>query len=169
MKLGVQRRMLQVLPPAVIVAVWVLRQVAAMGIELFMKQFLPTATKSGLFVAGWVLGWNLVDLDQWVKRAKLTGSWVGIFDQWKTQIRSIITIVVLVIMGVWLVSSSGSALGWGTVVGLQVRLLADMLQDTDFGSWYTAIARTFTKREHAGVLLAWTGLLLLQGFILLRG
>jgi len=82
-------------------------------------------------------------------------------------IRNMLSVIVLAGLGLWVVSSSGSGLAVGAVLGLGVRLFKEALVEPDYKRWYWIFAREFSPQEHRGLMLAWGAALGLQLIMLL--
>ncbi|HJZ06176.1 hypothetical protein A2634_01890 [Candidatus Amesbacteria bacterium RIFCSPHIGHO2_01_FULL_48_32] len=143
-----------------------------------------------LFV-GWAIGYFLSDLDDWyyalitrpheldsqrVVGLLKTGKWrearemvmVTRSSREKLPVHNILTGLVVGIVGWWVISSSGSFLGAGVVLGLSVRLWIGLVHETDYQKWYWVFARKFTATENRIVVWMWAGLIGLQGWTLIR-
>lgn len=162
------RNLFMVLPPLLLVLIWSLRELARVGVQLFLSQSLPLLLQIGLFLAGWVLGWSLVNLDKWIEGLRLSGPVGEAMSSWKSSVRNGVTLSVLVVVGFWLVTSSQSVLGWGTVLGVQARLLAELVSDQNIDSWYSVLARKISPREHTGAILLFIVLLIIQFLLLVN-
>lgn len=177
--------MWQVAPIAILLVVQIWRQIQSglIGRMWFMDIAL---------LAGWVLGWLLVEAEglfyvyvtnphelnsQRVQAEIAKKNWRGAWDllestkheHKKLPIRNILTVFVITGLGIWVVTSSGSFLASGLVLGFLVRLLSEILTDSDYKSWYWIFARDFSKTEHQGLLAAWIIGLIWIWFTLLRG
>lgn len=143
-------------------------------------------------VVGWVGGWFLAEADhllyatmcnpheltcqrvkQEIERKDWRRMW-GILEETKGErtklpIRNILTAFVMVGLGIWVVTSSGSPLAAGLVFGFGVRLFSDILSAADYKKWYWIFAREFSQTEHQGLMMAWAGGLIWQWLVLLRG
>ena len=129
-----------------------------------------------LFV-GWAIGYFLSDLDDWyyalitrpheldsqrVVGLLKTGKWrearemvmVTRSSREKLPVHNILTGLVVGIVGWWVISSSGSFLGAGVVLGLSVRLWIGLVHETDYQKWYWVFARPFSEIEHRGLVAA---------------
>ncbi len=123
-----------------------------------------------LWLAGWQLGVMLADGDKYLRGVLKGNSRVSEFlGQWSEGVRNVLTQLVLMILGYWLISSSGSYLAWGVVMGLQIRLLIEMATASDWTKWYTMTGREFNQREHRGMVLGMGGLILGQLLLAMRG
>lgn len=162
------RNLFMVLPPLLLVLIWSLRELARVGVQLFLSQSLPLVLQIGLFMAGWVLGWSLVNLDKWVEGLRLSGAVGEAMSSWKSSIRTVVTLAVLVVLGFWLVTSSQSVLGWGTVLGIQARLLSELVTEQRVDAWYAVLARKVSSREHTGAVVVFVVLFVIQFLLLVN-
>ena len=135
---------------------------------------------------GWIIGMTLAEADhlfyvavcnpqeltcQRVRQELGARSWKSAWDllrrtageRIKLPIHNILTGLVVAVLGLWVVSSVGSALASGVVVGLGVRLFTDFLSG-DKKNWFWVFAREFGKREIDIIGGIW-GLLLLVSLI----
>ncbi len=163
-------QLLTVTPLLSIIGVRLFRDFSAMGPQLFLQNAPAPIAREALFFIGWLLGFALADLNRYAirffpKNSSLTDLW----SQWHETVRSVVTIVVLAILGLWLTSSSSSQLGWGAILGLQFRLLAELISSRDYSSWYRLIDRPISRREHQGLVLIWAAVLLIQIVFIFRG
>lgn len=85
------------------------------------------------------------------------------FERNRLPIHNVLTGVVVAVMGVWIVSSAGSILASGVVVGLGVKLFVEFLFG-DKKNWFWIFAREFSIGEVRVVGGVW-GLLLLISLI----
>lgn len=90
------------------------------------------------------------------------------FERNRLPVHNVLTGVVVALMGLWFVSSSGGVLAIGVVAGLSVKLLVEFWQAKDWHKWYWLFAREFAESEHKAVKYVWTGLVVLQLVGLLR-
>ena len=137
-------------------------------------------------VAGWVVGYVLAEADhlfyvavcnpqeltcQRVRREVQNKNWKNAWgilrstsgERTRLPIHNILTGLVVAVLGLWVVSSVGSALASGVVVGLGVRLFTDFLSG-DKKNWFWVFAREFGKSEINIIGGIW-GLLLLVSLV----
>ncbi len=84
-------------------------------------------------------------------------------ERTKLPIHNILTGLVVAVLGLWVVSSAGSLLASGVVVGLGVRLFTEFLSG-DKKNWFWVFAREFSVGEIRVIGGIW-GLLLLISLI----
>ena len=141
-------------------------------------------------VVGWVIGYWLTEMEDVfyvymanpedetgrnVRTLIGAGDWSRAWDllvatraeRRKMPVHNVLTGLIVAILGVWVVSSSGNILAMGVVLGLSVRLFIGLLMEKDFDKWYWIFARKFTERENKIVLAVWGGLLILQVLFLI--
>lgn len=142
-------------------------------------------------ILGWVLGWILADLDhvfyaltcnpkeetcQRVRREIELRRWNGAWrilistvnDREKLPIRNVVTMFVIGIMGIWVSTSTISALALGLVFGLGVRILIDMWQTKKYQKWYWVFKREFSFGEHRILSLLATGIVIYHAIRIVR-
>ena len=144
---------------------------------------------SALLALGWILGNLLAELDhvsyvivcnpqeltcQRVRHEILeTKNWRnawGILQSTKGErtrlpIRNILTALIVAVLGMWVVSSVGSMLASGVVVGLGVRLFTEFLSSAeDKKNWFWVFAREFSIGEVRVIGGVW-GLLLVISLV----
>ena len=142
-------------------------------------------------VLGWVIGYLLTEIDDlfyayicnpedevcqrvkthiaaadWRRARELLVTTRG--ERQNLPIHNILTGLVVAAMGVWVVSSSGSLIASGAVLGLTTRLWIGALTEKNFQKWYWMFAREFSKQEHRGILGVWGVLWGLQIIGLIR-
>ena len=152
----------------------------------------PVLLGNAFLAIGWGLGYFLAEADhvfyatmcdpqdetcrlvkeEW-ERKNWRNAW-GILERTKGErkrlpIRNMLTIFILLGVGIWVVSSSGSMLASGMVMGLLVRLFSEAVRDAEYKKWYWVFARDFTPMEHRGFLTAWGLVLLFSLVLLMRG
>ncbi len=144
-------------------------------------------TRSLWLAVGWIIGYALTEADhlfyvvmcnpqeltcQRVRHEILeTRNWRNAWgilqstreERTRLPIHNILTGVVVAALGMWVVSSSGSLLASGVVVGLGVRLFMEFLAG-DKKSWFWVFAREFSVGEIRVVEGVW-GLLLVISLI----
>jgi hypothetical protein len=174
---------------------WQLIPIGAVVLFSVVKRFFTgglTLEMTGqwiLLMAGWFLGWVLGELDhlvyaticnpqelscQRVRKEIWQRNWKnawGIMQDTKGErdrlpVRNILTAMVVGVLGVWLISSNGSFLAAGTVFGLEVRLLSELLAEKDYKKWYWVFAREFSEKENQAAKAIITVFIFIQ-FILL--
>lgn len=112
-------------------------------------------------VSGGVAGYWLVDIyDRLCVYFKLGDT--------KHAVHNVLTGLVIAVLGIWTVTSSGNVLASGVVLGLSVRLWIGFLMDKNYQRWYWMFAREFGLVEHRIVVGVWGALLLWQVFGLIR-
>lgn len=142
-------------------------------------------------VVGWGIGYVLTEIDdlfyayicnpgdetcQRVKTHIAAADWRRARDLLVTTrgerqnlpIHNILTGLVVAAVGVWVVSSSGSLIASGAVLGLSVRLFIGALVEKNYQKWYWMFAREFGVAEHRVILGIWGVLLVLQAVGLVR-
>jgi len=149
------------------------------GLRLWVRQ---DWVGSALLALGWILGNLLAELDhvsyvivcnpqeltcqrvrhEILETRNLRNAW-GILQSTKGErtrlpIHNILTAVVVAVLGLWVVSSVGSVLASGVVVGLGVRLFSEFLSGPR-ENWFWLFAREFGMGEIRVVGGVW-GLLL---------
>lgn len=123
-----------------------------------------------LWIVGYQLGWVLVKMDKFMgKLLKGNNSITNLTSQWDMGIRNVVTMGAMAILGVWLVTSSGSYLAWGAVLGLQIRLLGELVRSVDYKKWYQVLNRDFEEREHGLVKLVLVLVTLFQLLMVVQG
>lgn len=142
-------------------------------------------------VVGWVIGYLLTGIDdlfyayicnpgdetcQRVKTHIAVADWRRARDllvatrgeRQNLPVHNILTGLVVAAVGVWVVSSSGSLIASGVVLGLSTRLFIGALLEKNYQKWYWMFARGFSVAEHKVILGIWGFLLALQVVGLLR-
>ena len=157
-----------------------------MGVRLVFR---PDWIENALLIAGWLVGYALAEADhlfyvamcnpqeltcQRVRHEILeTRNWRnawGILQSTKGErtrlpIRNILTALIVAVLGMWVVSSVGSMLASGVVVGLGVRLFTEFLSSAeDKKNWFWVFAREFSIGEVRVIGGVW-GLLLVISLI----
>ncbi len=109
-----------------------------------------------MLVAGWVIGYLLVKLERKLAVGKLK-QYLGevLANCERSPVRNVLTGVVIAVLAVWMVKSSGNMLGIGVVTGIAVRLYADMLNDRNQKRWYWIFAREFSGKEQKIIKIVW--------------
>ncbi len=153
------------------------------GIRLWVRQ---DWVGNLVLVAGWVIGYALSEIDQLfyvamcnpqeltcqrirseISQRNFKNAWGLLqetrFERNKLPIHNVLTGVVVAVLGVWIVSSVGSALASGVVVGLGTKLFVEFLFG-DKKNWFWIFAREFDIREVRVVGGVW-GLLVLISLI----
>lgn len=143
----------------------------------------------GWLVAGWGIGYLLADVDHlfyaWlcnpqelsclrvkneIANRRFISAWrmlkATASERTRLPIHNVLTGLMVAVVGIWTVTSSGSTLASGVVVGLSLRLLLEFWQAADYHSWYWLFARQFELSEHRLVRGLWTGLVVIQGWLL---
>ena len=134
-----------------------------------------------LLAVGWVIGYFLAELDhifyayacnpqelscQRVRSEMEKRNWRNAWgilketagERTRLPVSNILTGFVVAIVGIWVVTSSGSMLASGVVLGLGVRLLVAFWRSADYSKWYWLFARQFEQREHRLIRWVWTAL-----------
>ncbi|MBI2008326.1 hypothetical protein HYS82_01585 [Candidatus Amesbacteria bacterium] len=140
---------------------------------------------------GWVIGYLLTEIDdlfyvyicnprdevcQRVKTHIAAADWrrareVLVATRGERQnlpVHNILTGLVVAAVGVWVISSLGSLVAAGAVLGLTTRLFVGALGEKNFEKWYWMFAREFRVVEHKVILGVWGVLLALQIVGLIR-
>lgn len=109
-----------------------------------------------LLAGGWGIGYFLVELEGKLAVGKLK-QYLGevLTDRERSPFRNVLTGVIVAVLAVWMVNSSGNLLGIGVVTGIAVRLYADMLNDRNQKRWYWIFAREFNDKEQKVVKIVW--------------
>lgn len=107
-----------------------------------------------------------IDKRQWKNAWGLLQKTAG--ERIRMPIHNVLTGLIVVVMAIWIVTSSGSLLASGVAVGLSVRLLIEFWQVGDFRKWYWLFAREFSVNENKIVKWVWSGLTILCCIFLLR-
>ncbi|KKR91044.1 MAG: hypothetical protein UU42_C0024G0002 [Candidatus Woesebacteria bacterium GW2011_GWA1_41_13b] len=165
---------------------WIYRIIVlavVVGLRLWMRQ---DWVGSLWLAVGWIIGMMLAEADhlfyvavcnpqeltcQRVRREVQNKNWRNAWgilkatsgERVRLPIHNILTGLVVAVLGLWVVSSVGSVLASGVVVGLGVRLFTDFLSQ-DKKNWFWVFAREFGKREIDIIGGIW-GLLLLVSLI----
>jgi len=144
-----------------------------------------------VLVIGLGIGFLMTELDHWlyalmcnpqelaclrvkseIKAWRLRSAWAMLQEtkgeRTKLPVHNALTGLIVVVMGVWLVTSIGNLLAQGLVFGLTINLLTDFWFDADHTRWYWLIARPITPTEDKIVKWVWTGLALICFIYLLR-
>ncbi len=139
-----------------------------------------------MLVVGWAIGHVLAEVDQLfyvamcnpqeltcqrirseISQRNFKNAWGLLqetrFERNKLPIHNVLTGVVVAVLGVWIVSSVGSALASGVVIGLGVRLFVEFLFG-DKKKWFWIFAREFSIGEIRVIGGIW-GLLLLTSLV----
>ena len=77
-------------------------------------------------------------------------------ERTRMPVRNVLTGLIVAVMAVWVVTSSGSTIASGVAVGLSVRLLLEFWQASDWKKWYWLFAREFSSKENTLVKWVWT-------------
>ncbi len=163
--------------------------VLVVGIRVFLRQeYLANV----LLTVGWVLGYVLAEADDWfyvavcnpqelscqrIRHEIQTKNWRNAWgllksttsERQRLPIHNVITALVIMGAGLWMVTSGGNALAMGLVTGLCVRLFMDFVTDVNFGRWYWVFSRSFLPSENKLIKIIWGGLLFVQLAFLIRG
>lgn len=146
---------------------------------------------SAWLVIGWVIGYLLTEIDdlfyayicnpedgtcQRVKTHIQAADWRRARDllvatrgeRQNLPIHNILTGLVVAAVGVWVVTSSGSLIASGAVLGLTARLFIGALVEKNYQKWYWMFAKQFSATEHKTVMVVWGLLLGLQVIGLIR-
>lgn len=153
----------------VISLVWVLFRLSGIGFSRVLDLWPGFVITLSMWIVGWQFGWLLGDLDKFI--GKFFKGNVAITEfmlQWQTGIKNILAVGVLVILGVWMITSNGSFIAWGVVMGIQVRLWYEILLTTDYKKWYLQISREFSMQEHNLVKVVFLIAILFQILLIVR-
>ncbi len=160
---------------------WIVRILViagVVGIRLLLRQ---DWVGSALLTVGWIIGMALAEADhlfyvavcnpqeltcQRVRSEIEKREWRNVWgilksttaERTRLPVHNILTAMVVAVLGVWVVSSAGSMLASGVVVGLGVRLFTEFLAG-DKKNWFWVFAREFSIGEVRVVGGIW-GLLL---------
>lgn len=142
---------------------------------------------SAFLAVGWMIGYVLAEADhlfyiamcnpqeltcQRVRHEVLeTKNWRGAWgilqstkgERTKLPVHNVLTAVIVAVLGIWVVSSAGSLLASGVVVGLGVRLFTEFLSG-DKNKWFWVFAREFSVEEIRAIGGVW-GLLLVISLV----
>lgn len=144
-----------------------------------------------LMVVGWGIGYVLGELDhlfyayacnpqelscQRVRREIEKKDWKNAWgilketagERTRLPVHNVLTGLIVAVVGIWTITSSGSLLASGVVLGLGTRLLFTFWQEKDYAKWYWIFARQFTLREHNLIKWVWAALLLVSVIGLVR-
>lgn len=153
------------------------------GVRLLFRQDIVSNI---WLVGGWIIGYILAGADhllyavvcnpqeltcQKIKQHIARSAW---HEAWKVlketehertrlPISNMLTGLIVAVLGVWVVTSSGSLLASGVVVGLEIKLYTDFILDSDKKKWYWMFAK---EVEILGMI--WGLLLLIQLISLVR-
>jgi len=144
-----------------------------------------------MLAVGWGIGYLLADVDhlfyalvcnpqelscmrvknelanhRWHSAWQMLRSTAG--ERTRMPIHNVLTGLIVAVMAIWTVTSSGSLLASGVAIGLNVRLLIEFWRSADYTKWYWLIARPITAGENKIVKWVWTGLTILCCIFLLR-
>jgi hypothetical protein len=144
-------------------------------------------------VLGWMVGWLLAEIDdvlyvamgnpqeltsQRVKKELTAGNFIGAWNLLQATrgertsrmpVRNALTLLVMAIIGVWIVTSNGSPLGSGVVLGLSTRLLTEFLAEKDKNKWFWIFSREFSRNEQIAIAVGCTLALIWQAILTVRG
>ena len=81
-------------------------------------------------------------------------------ERTRMPVRNVLTGLIVSVMAIWVVTSSGSMIASGVAVGLGVRLLLEFWQASDYRKWYWLFAREFSSKENTLVKWVWSLLLI---------
>jgi hypothetical protein len=158
-----KKKLVQIVPIVVLVAWGVWRQ---WGVGGGLKGFLNGWfwVNQVLLVAGWVGGWLLANVEEMpMVRTKLK----EYLTEGKPAVKNMLTVAVLLVLGVWVVTSSASLLGCGLVMGMEAALFWYYLQSGQ-EKWYWVFARKFSVAEQKMIMLVWLVVLVAQMGLFLR-
>ncbi len=133
---------------------------------------------NGLLVVGWVIGHGLGELDhvfyalmcnpQELSCTRVRGEianrrWRSAWrmlketeaERTRLPVHNVLTGLIVAVMAIWVVTSSGSMLASGVALGLSVRLLLEFWSAADYGKWYWLFARQFSPKEHDVIKWVW--------------
>jgi len=171
---------------------WILQlglMVVVIGVRLFVKQDWIGNLWLGI---GWLGGYFLAEADDWfyvavcspqeltcqrVRHEISVRNWRNAWgllkstsaERQKLPLHNIVTAVVVSLAGIWLITSSGSFVAIGLVLGLGIRLFADFLTTINYKSWYWIFSRQFEAQENKIAKIVWGILLSIQLLLLVRG
>jgi hypothetical protein len=144
-------------------------------------------------VLGWMIGWLLTEIDDYFyvyvsnpqeltsQRAKQYLAAKDFKGLWnllqatrgertsRMPVRNALTLLVMTFVGIWIVTSNGSPLGSGVVLGLGTRLWSEFLTEKDKDKWFWIFSRVFTHGEQmwitvgTGLALIWQILMTVRG------
>ena len=161
------KKMIEFGPIALVVIIGLIKEFARLGLWHVTGFRWQLLIMYGLFILGAVAGYLLVDLDDLLKKRKFKSEQMdSVLSQWKKSVHTVLTAAVIAVCGLWVISSSSSALSWGLVLALQLRLFSELLFATDYSEWYGVISRKVSLAEHRIFLLVWGIVLLVQWLIL---
>lgn len=135
-----------------------------------------------LLILGWIIGWMVAEADHLfyaamcnpqeltcqrvrseIGKRDLKKAWVMLEEtkgeRSKLPVRNLLTVFVMLGVGLWAVSSSGSPIAAGMVLGFSIKLYSEFLRDRNWDKWYWVFARKFSPAEHRVVKTVW-GILL---------
>lgn len=146
---------------------------------------------NALLVIGWIIGYLLAEIDHLfyvlvcnpqelscmrvrneIANRRFGSAWRMLkstsAERTRLPVHNILTLALVAGMGIWMVTSSSSLLASGIVMGLSVRLVTELWQETNYDKWYWLFARQFNISEHNVIRWVLTGLIVLQGFNIVR-
>ncbi len=171
---------------------WILQillVVVIVSVRLYLKQ---DWIGNLWLLLGWILGYILAEADDWfyvavcspqeltcqrVRHEVASKNWRNAWgllkstmgERQKLPLHNIVTALVVMIAGIWLITSSGSLLAIGLVMGLGIRLYFDFLSSVNYQNWYWIFSRQFAPQENKTAKIIWGTLLSIQLFLLVRG
>lgn len=144
-------------------------------------------------VLGWMIGWLMIEIDdifyvyssntqeltsqrvrQMIQTKNYRGAW-NLLQSTRGEritrmpVRNVLTLMVVAAVGVWIVTSNGSPLGSGVVMGLGTRLLSEFLAENDKSKWFWIFARDFSHNEKTWITVGCTAALIWQALMTVRG
>jgi hypothetical protein len=170
---------------------WIIRW--SIVVAVVLGKFLATQNVfTSLFLGlGWIIGYLLAEIDhlfyalvcnpheltcQRVKSHLEQKNWKAAWqllqqttgERVNLSVHNVATGLLLAVLGIWIVSSSGSVLASGAALGLGIRLLTQLIWEVDYQRWYWIFARRFSHFENRTVQIIWAFLLLWQLGSLIR-
>lgn len=145
-----------------------------------------------MLVLGWGVGYVLAGADHWLyvavcnpqelscQRVRHELSQKNWHNAWgllqategertKLPVHNVLMAFVVSVLGLWMVTSSGSPMAVGIVLGLEVKLFSQFLMDANPGKWFWMFSREFSLQETRIAKGVWAAVVLLQLFMIVRG
>lgn len=163
--------------------------VLVVGLRLVIRQ---DWISNLLLVLGWGVGYILAGADHWlyvavcnpqelscqrirheINQKNWRNAW-GLLQSTTAErtnlpVHNILTAFVVATLGIWMVTSSGSPVAVGIVLGLQIKLLSEFMMDGNANRWFWMFSREFSAKEHQIAKVVWSILLLIQLVVIVRG
>lgn len=128
-------------------------------------------------VVGWIAGWLFAELDhvfylliskpeeltsQRVRAELNKKNWRGMWkliqdtkeEREKLPMRNMLTMFVILILGLWAITTDANTFVIGLTYGLAIRLFSEFIRETDWRKWYWVFAREFGEKEHRLIFIS---------------